>query len=180
MNPVTDARKESLLFGDRSACYSRGVTLIEMMIVLIILAVLLAIAAPTFTQAGLTTRLKSYSNSLVSSVHLARGEAIKRNANTTLCVSNSNGTACATGGWEQGWIVQADDGTILQYQQALDAAFKLTGSVDSITFASSGLASTPATFKVCRSNPVGEQERSVVVSATGKPRVETTALGTCL
>ncbi|MEP0202333.1 MAG: GspH/FimT family pseudopilin [Halioglobus sp.] len=165
--------------GSGSCKFGAGFTLVEMMIVLVILAVLLVLAAPTFTQSGLTTRLKSYSNLLVSSVHLARGEAIKRNTDVSLCVSNPAGTACTTGGWEQGWIVQTVDGTVLLHQQALDEAFKLTGSVDSLTLGSTGLSSTPANFKVCRSNPVGAQERVVDVTATGKARISTTELGTC-
>jgi type IV fimbrial biogenesis protein FimT len=62
---------------------------------------------------------------LVASAHLARSEAIKRNADVTLCVSNSDGTDCGSGGWEQGWIVLAADGTVIQHQQALPAGLQV-------------------------------------------------------
>lgn len=157
----------------------QGFTLIELMVTISVMSILLMMAVPSFNEGMLGNKLRSYANSLVAGTHLARSEAIKRNTQVTLCVS-SNGTSCGTGGWEQGWIVRATDGTVIQRQQALPAGFKVTGGPDNLAFRPSGIAATTAIFKICRATPtVGGQERLVSVSATGRPSVSTTKTGSC-
>jgi type IV fimbrial biogenesis protein FimT len=169
----------TLKFGDERL---RGFTLIELMVTLAVMAILLMIAVPSFQDATLSSKLSSYANSLVSSAHLARGEAIKRNSPVTLCVATSDtSTDCGTGGWEQGWIVRTTDGTVVQRQQALPAGLKITGGSDSLVFQPSGVGATSADFTVCRATPtVGTQERVVSISATGRPSVKKpTTVSTC-
>ena len=157
----------------------QGFTLIELMVTISVLAILLMIAVPSFNDATLGSKLSAYANNLVASAHLARSEAIKRNTAVTLCVS-SNGASCASGGWEQGWIALSTDGTIIQRQQALPAGLKITGGANSLAFQPSGVGATTATFTVCRATPtVGGQERVVSISATGRPGVEKTTVGSC-
>lgn len=158
----------------------RGFTLIELMIAIAVLAILLAIAVPSFSEVILGGKLRSAANDLVASVYLARGEAIKRNAVVNLCAS-SNGTSCA-GTWEQGWIVLAADNTVIQHQQALSSGLKMTeaGGVVSIGFQPTGVGATPATLTVCRATPTaGSQERVISISATGRTSVTKTTTGSC-
>ena len=157
----------------------RGFTLVELMITISVLAVLLAIAVPSFSEIVLSSRLRSYANDFVASTTLARGEAIKRNSLVSLCAS-SNGTSC-TGNWEQGWIVLAGT-TVIQRQQALHPGMKMaeSGGAVSINFQSTGVGSTPVTLTVCRSVPSpGSQERVISVSATGRASVTKTTTGNC-
>lgn len=156
-----------------------GFTLVELMVTIAVMAVLLAIAVPTFNDATLGGKLSSYANNFVASSHLARSEAIKRNAAVTLCVS-TNGTSCASGGWEQGWIVLAGS-TVVQRQQALPTGMKATGSVASLSFQPSGVGATSATVTICRATPtVGGQKRVVSIGATGRPTVSRTTAGACV
>ena len=160
---------------------SAGFTLIELMIVLVILAVMLSVVLPGFSDLRLTNRLKSYANKVVASVYLARSEAIKRNAPVTLCASADGITCAASGDWEQGWIVVAADGTVIEEVPELFQGFKLTSTGGiTLTFQPTGVANTASVFKVCMQSPkVGRQERTVSVIATGRPTVGTTTAGVC-
>ena len=162
---------------------------IELMVAVAILGILAAVAAPSFNEAILSNKLASFANNFVASAQLARGEAIKRNSPVTLCRS-ADGLACASsGGWQQGWIVFNDidsngvlngTETLIQRQQALSADYRLTGSVYSIAFQSSGAGATPVTLKLCRATPSpGGQERAITVGTTGRTSVSTTRTGVC-
>lgn len=87
-----------------------GFTLIEMMVAVAIVAILLAMAAPSFTSTIARGRVTSATNDMVSALSNARTEAIRRGKRVTLCRS-SNGTSCTTTagtGWEVGWIMFED------------------------------------------------------------------------
>ncbi|MDQ1315218.1 MAG: type fimbrial biosis protein FimT [Pseudomonadota bacterium] len=150
----------------------RGFTLVELMVTIVITAILAGIAMPSATEMMLSGKLTMIVNSMVSSVQLARSEAIKRNARVTLCAS-SNGSTC-TGGWKDGWIVRALDGTVISTQAPLPNGFKVWSGNTSIVFNSTGLASSSSWFYVCRATPtVGKQARYLDISATGRARVQT-------
>lgn len=166
----------------------RGFTLIELMVTIAIVAILATVAAPSFNEAILSSRLTAFANSFAAGAQLARSEAIKRNSTVRLCRA-ANGTSCAnSSGWQQGWIVFHDingDGVvdtgdaIIQYQQSLATGYQLTGDSYNIAFSSIGTDSTSATLTLCRVSPVGSQERVVAVSATGRTTVKKTSTGVC-
>lgn len=166
-----------------------GFTLIELLVAAAILAVLAALAAPSFNEAILSNRLASYANTFVASAQLARSEAIKRNATVVMCRS-ADGVSCATTGtWQQGWILWRDtdnDGTvdaeeIIQKQQAISSDYHFTGDAYSVDFLGTGLVSGgPFTLSLCRATPdPGRQERSLQLWPTGRISVAKTSTGTC-
>ncbi len=85
-----------------------GFTLIELMITLSVAAVLLAIGAPSFNETIASARIRADYNRLVSAMHLARSEAVKRNINVSVCARGSDST-CGQD-WKDGWLVFTDDG----------------------------------------------------------------------
>ena len=156
-----------------------GFTLIELLVTVAVMAILVAIAVPSFTDVTLGSKLGSYASSLAGSAYLARGEALKTNNPVTLCVS-SNGTSCGAGDWEQGWIVLRSDGSVAQHQAALPAGMKIvsdTGAT-SFIFSPTGVSNfacsdTGCTLTVCRATPtVGSQERVVRIRLTGLPSTD--------
>jgi type IV fimbrial biogenesis protein FimT len=90
----------------------KGFSLIELMITLLVGALVLGIGIPTLQEFIATNQMAASVNNFVSSVHVARSEAIKRRANATLCASadwNSATPTCAAGGKiADGWIVFID------------------------------------------------------------------------
>ena len=79
----------------------RGFTAIELMVVVAIVAVLAALAGPSFTPMIERWRVRQTAEALQSSIYLARSEAIKRGGGITID---------ATGGWDQGWKVTHTQG----------------------------------------------------------------------
>ena len=85
---------------------SKGFTLLELMVTLLVLAVVLAIALPNFGGVIRSNRVATTSNEFMAAVAYARSEAMRNNRGAVICPS-TNGQACG-GTWADGWIVWAD------------------------------------------------------------------------
>lgn len=159
----------------------RGMTLVEIMFTIFIMAVLAMLAVPSFRDASLGSRLASTANSLHGTIQIARSEAIKANAPMTLCASADGATCAVAGDWDQGWIVLDGAGAVLHSEPAQRNSFKVieSGGQLSLTFQPIGIGATAAAFTVCREDPVGNQEREVTVTATGSAYVATKEDGVC-
>ena len=112
---------------------NRGFTLVEMMTVLVIMGIGLALAAPSFTAYQRNAELTSTANALLSSMSVARGEALK----TSLFTYVQPNTA---GNWASGWIAYADTNGNAAYDAGtdtlLDSHGPLAGTVTVVTSAS--------------------------------------------
>lgn len=163
---------------DRARSAQCGFTLIELMVTIAVVAILLGIALPSFTDSTLGSKLRTQANDLVAGAVLARSEAIKRNQTVTLCAS-SNGTSC-TGSWSDGWIVISSGGTVIMKHPAAATGFLISSAQTSLAFQPTGVGATAASLVVCRATPsVGSQERVVTVSATGRASVTKTSNASC-
>ena len=79
-----------------------GFTLIELMVTLAIAAILLMVAAPSMTAFKRNSELTSLSNTLLSAVNAARGEAMKRNMAAYIAPTDGGSS------WGVGWVVFVD------------------------------------------------------------------------
>lgn len=158
-------------------------TLIELLATLSVLAILLAIGVPAFNQFVVSNRLTAYTNDMLSTLTLARSEAIKRNSRVVLCKSADGETCAGAGGWNQGWIVFADPnnnasrdaGEPAVYKMpALQNGYTLDGSASISSYVSyelQGGVTQAGTFTLCPSAPATSgQGREIVISASGRPR----------
>jgi type IV fimbrial biogenesis protein FimT len=184
MNPLTSSPvwpgRNRSGHGDSTA--SGGFTLTELLVAITILAVLIALAAPSFVEAIRNRRLDSQIGQLVYSLNVTRSEAVKRNSPTTICKS-ANGSACATSGeWQQGWIVFVDangnqvfDGSpeeIIHITQALLPGFTLRAStnvVNAVSFDAKGVSTTAGVFVLCADGQIN-RARLVEVNLAGRIR----------
>lgn len=81
-----------------------GLTLVELLVALAILAVLAALAVPGFGAAITRNKLAAAANSFAALEALARSEAIKRGGRVALCA----GAGACGADWSAGWTVFVD------------------------------------------------------------------------
>jgi type IV fimbrial biogenesis protein FimT len=144
------------------------------MVVVSIVAVLMAIAGPSFADLIASQRAGAVASDLDAALSLTRGEATKRNANMWLCPT----TASATG-WKDGWRIQGVAcGTVGTTSEAHGA---ITGTTingpTSVVFQSSGRvqgATAPA-FTITTVGLLASVTKYVCVDLSGRPRVSTAA-----
>ena len=84
--------------------FSRGMTLIELMVTLAVLVIGLVIAVPSFTDFVKNTRLTATATDVQAALNLARSEAVTRRQAVSVCMS-TNGTACDGTAWKDGMLV---------------------------------------------------------------------------
>jgi type IV fimbrial biogenesis protein FimT len=159
-----------------------GFTLLELVITVALISIVFAIAIPSMTTFTQNDRLTTNINTLIGHLAYARSEAVKRNQQVSVCVSNDTAT-CTAGNWQDGWIVYIDaDGSntftageeVLRAQQALDGANTLTTAIGSqVIYDYRGFvtAASVGSFLLCdaRSGAFG---KTIRISTTGRVRVE--------
>jgi len=84
-------------------------TLIELVVVMVLVALLLGIGIPSFKSVTTSSRISGESNALLGDLQYARSEAVREGSPVTVCVSKT-GTSCdnASDTWQEGWIVFSD------------------------------------------------------------------------
>lgn len=159
----------------------RGFTLIELIITMAIAVVLLSIAVPSFTTMLRNNRVTTLANEFITTINLARSEAIRRG--TTITVSSTSGNTA----WQNGWsMTPAASSTVLRQTAALPSGNTLiaSASTSSISFDSLGRASNLSqtasdqdvrTFTLCNSNTTTGREIKILF--TGRPTIK--SITTC-
>jgi type IV fimbrial biogenesis protein FimT len=139
----------------------KGFTLVELLITIVVISILLAAAVPSFMQAIKNNRITGQATSFVISTQMARNEAIKRGASTTMCAKTVNMDTCSgSNDWSTGWIVFSDlnrdgvmnttatDGTVTSVSgtTCLEAEDCLLGTVNGLE--RSTLTATPGSSDI--------------------------------
>jgi type IV fimbrial biogenesis protein FimT len=153
-----------------------GFTLLELMISITLIAVLMALAIPSFRDFTSNNRITAANNSLITALNLARGEATRRSIPVTTCASTDGITCGATTDWATGWIVFQNAGTpgvvaskddVLQKWNAEAGNIQFTTASTYIQYQPTGVAAAAATIDVSYPACHGLQLRHIQVSAGG-------------
>jgi type IV fimbrial biogenesis protein FimT len=89
----------------------RGYSIMELMVVLALAGTILAIGAPSFAEFRANGRLTSMANDFLTTVAVARSEAVKRRVSVSICPSanpTAFGATCTVDDTMNGWIAFVD------------------------------------------------------------------------
>lgn len=143
----------------------RGFTVVELMVVVAVMGILAAIAAPNMTALINANRLSGQAGELTTTLQLARSEAVRRNARVTVCPS-SNGTTCASSTAWTRWIVlgaaNATDAAEVIRDNTPASSVQVSGPATGIVFRPSGLIDAQTTVTACMPTTQPVQNRQVV------------------
>ncbi|MCC5810799.1 MAG: GspH/FimT family pseudopilin [Ectothiorhodospiraceae bacterium] len=166
-----------------------GLSLIELVVVLLVVTVLAAVALPSFGRLASEQRLVTASNQLLTAIHLARSEAVRRGERVTLCASTDGQTCASSAGYHDGYIVfvgppdanlSTPGGEAPLFVATASPQLLITGNGsmrDYVSYVSTGStrqlngALQMGTLRLCD----GQSARRIVVSRTGRPRIERSA-----
>jgi type IV fimbrial biogenesis protein FimT len=123
---------------------SPGFTLIELAVVLAVIAVIATFSAPSFVTWHKRDQVDARARAMLSTLTLARSEAIRRGARVTLCRINAaracllSGKACDDGltDWACGWALfsERDGVRVLMRMQPALAGVAVAGTGSELSF----------------------------------------------
>ena len=181
---VPRATRSGVTPGSRSVSGQHGLTLLELMVTVAIVAILGTLAAPSFQHMIQANRTRTVALELMDTLNLARSEAVRRGQPVSLCPSR-NGSSCATSdaGWDSGWIAFVnEDGLgegaaatrdnhelLLQVRQDLPAGISVRPNgnfTHGITFLRTGLVwgLGSGTFAICANGKLDKSQAILVIA----------------
>ncbi|HET7842676.1 MAG TPA: GspH/FimT family pseudopilin [Xanthomonadales bacterium] len=160
---------------------SRGFTLVEQLVVLLVASILLTVGVPSFARMFARARVQAAGSELAVSLALARMRAVTEQSSWSLCPSTDGVGCTGASDWTRGWIVFADPNElgrpsasdIAERVRPDDDGPEITGTAGRrlLSFRADGTsAGSNATLLLCaREHGVG---RRIIVSNAGRTRTE--------
>jgi type IV fimbrial biogenesis protein FimT len=147
---------------------NQGFTAVELMIVVVIIGILTAFAAPAMTQMVRNQRVKSAAFDLNASLVFARSEALKRNVAVTI-------TPNTAGDWTQGWQIRDANNNLLKQEgnRNLNAKELVFTGPAAVTFARTGrLAAAVGNFNLTADNVPDDRKRCISLDLSGRSQTK--------
>lgn len=181
-----------------------GYTLAEMLVVIAIMAVMAAIAIPSYKSVTTQDRMASEINDLNGDIELARSAAIKQGVPVTICAAvtaadtnAANTTTCSGSalGWNSGWIIFTDvngaggvsnqtyvagtGDTLLRIHSALQGGDTVVTAptISGLTFNRMGGTANAGTLSLHDTSNTLAWRRCLVVSQVGNSALNTATSG---
>ena len=154
--------------GNRPSTQQRGVTLIEILVVVAIIGILAMMAAPSFNDFIKNQRVKAMASDMHMSLLRARSEAIKRNRDVTIAPMTA-------GSWPDGWTIPDPDnaGSNIEYHSSI-AGLTVAGPAN-VVYQNSGRirGATAPSFDISATG--SNAKRCVSADLSGRPYTKATA-----
>ncbi len=168
---------------------AEGLTLVELMIVLAVLAVSLSVGTPLFQDQIHSNRLRAEASRFLGAINLARSEAVMRNVAVSICPSAMaiTGQAKCSGAYSGGWIVyanadrdkvvDADADEVLQVFEGLPSGYRLTNrsgktmAFELINYLPDGSSHSSRTLMFCSPQGTSQPSLSIVINIVGRARL---------
>jgi type IV fimbrial biogenesis protein FimT len=122
----------------------RGLTVLELMVVLAVSAILMAVAAPSFMPIAQSNRTLAESDLLLGALKVAKAEALKQGLPVAVCASTDGSTCSGSASWQAGWITYLDVNGNKVRNTATDTLIKVQGDLPG----SDTLVASPSTSVV--------------------------------
>ena len=157
-----------------------GLTLIELLFVLAVMAILATIGLPAMAGFVSETRVTAKTNITIGHLQFARQAAVTRRVNVVACPSTDLSGCSGSNRWNEGWIVFIDRDNdseadsvddVLRVVPAKEHLLLHSAGRHRVRFQPAGTAyGTNLTIRVC--DPLNRAEaRAIVVSNPGRVRV---------
>lgn len=151
--------------------HSSGFTLIELMVTLAMLAILSALAAPSYRQLMASQTMKAASFDILNDLALARNEALKRGENVSI--------APAGGGWAAGWTVKVvSSSKVLSQRNPVGGGISFTVSPSTLIFDNTGRISGSTAVVRFGLSDGGSNNRCISLDPAGRTKRAATACPT--
>ncbi|WJG10479.1 GspH/FimT family pseudopilin [Aliiglaciecola sp. LCG003] len=156
----------------------RGVTLVELMIGLAIVAIVLIVAVPAAQSIIIKNRIVAEINEISGVIQFARANAIDEQLNTIVCPTSDFSTCSSN--WDQAKMVfgdedadgaRGDDEELLVATSLISASNYVAGPAAVIQFQGNGSANAQTTLIICHNNKQAAYARALTVSPQGRVRV---------
>jgi type IV fimbrial biogenesis protein FimT len=169
--------------------YQRGVSLIEVLVALVIAAVLLALALPSFSAWTTGTRIRATAEGMLAGLQYAKSEATTRNTQVRFQLTTSLDATCIRSTASPNWVVDvvdadADNDSVASHCNAVpsDTAAPSILQVRAASETGSGVLVNASADQVIF-NGLGRQVPVVAATPAGTITLDitpTTAAGRCV
>jgi type IV fimbrial biogenesis protein FimT len=159
---------------------AHGISLIELLTVLALVAVLAAAGVPALDDLLLDSRMSSAVNAMVRAVHLARQVTHKEVSEVVVCRSTDSAQCAPAGDWTSGWLVfvnsdrddppAVDPGETVLHVTQSPALRSILSNRRAYVLRPFDRRATNGTVTFCDRRGAG-RARAVIISYTGRPRV---------
>ena len=139
----------------------RGFTLVELMVVIVLLAIIAAVAAPGLQNLLENNQITSTSNRLVGSMNFARSQALREGRQVTV--------QALDGDWNKGAEVVMG-GDVLRRVEISNSRMSITG--ESVTYRGNGLTTGSSTKQLRLCGDDGSADRLIEVTLGGQVTTE--------
>lgn len=156
----------------------RGVTLVELTVVLALVAIVAGYAVPAFHGLLLDSRRNASVVTTVHAVNLARQLAAIRGDGVRLCGGSDSQQCSGRTDWTSGLLVTDEGASPLRHLPlaAPGSRFSVRANRSDIAFEGGSGFATPATVTICDRRG-SRAARAIIISRSGRPRVSATDSG---